>query len=605
MTKGECEAVPAQRLTTPAWTIWLAPLVGAGLLYLSYFPIACGWLAWFALVPWLCLVRADGRPRRLYFAAWVGGLAFFWPALSWMRVADQRMYYTWAALATYCASYVPLVLYLVRLLDRRTRFPLVVTFPVVWVAIEYWRYGFLGSFVSLLTGTHQHDYPGGFGWYLLGHSQHDFLPIIQIADVTGVYGISFLMAAVNALLIEALFAWPSFRHFLLNSQVPDRKVAGRGALVLQAICLTLVLVSVLAYGSWRLSEDTQVAGPRLALLQGNLDQRIRTDTTRPEGEEREKARESMKEHFDRLAELAAKERVDLIIWPETSVPGDWLEVAPGKPHPNSTALSHELTSHWPTSLLLGMNAAVLGHDGKVHGYNSAILLDREGRLRGRYDKIHRVPFGEYIPVRKLLPWLNRFAPYDYDYGVAPGEQFTRFVLQERDAATTGRTTSFGVVICYEDTDPAMALPYAGARGLPPADFLVNISNDGWFNGSSEHDQHLAICRFRAIECRRAVGRAVNMGISAIIDSNGRVLAPRRVQKGDVCRWEIPHGAEALPVAYWHEYKKVAGVLLVTMPIDSRTSLYARWGDWFAAACGGMLLLTLIGLSLARALRGIT
>ena len=111
------------------WTVWLAPLASAGLLYLSAFPVACGWLAWVALVPWLCLVRAPGRPRRLYFAAWIGGLAFFWPVLQWMRVADERMYITWATLATYCAVYFPLALYLVRLLDRRTRLPLVLTFP--------------------------------------------------------------------------------------------------------------------------------------------------------------------------------------------------------------------------------------------------------------------------------------------------------------------------------------------------------------------------------------------------------------------------------------------------------------------------------------------
>jgi apolipoprotein N-acyltransferase len=607
MSQGKCDPEPSPRPTTPAWTIWLAPLASAVLLYLSFFPVACGWLAWIALVPMLCLVRANARPRRLYLAAWVGGLAFFWPALSWMPVADQRMYYTWAVLATYCAAYVPLVLYLVRLVDHRTRLPLVLTFPVVWIAIEYWRYGFLGSFVSMLSGGHLHDYPGGFGWYQLGHSQHDFLPLIQIADVTGVYGISFLIAAVNALLFEVLFTRAVFRRSILGIDWTDQRAGGnsprRFGLLVHAICLSLLLLSVFAYGAWRLNENTQSPGPRLALLQGNLDQRIRSDTTRPEGEQREKARESMKEHFDRLATLAAGEKVDLIVWPETSVPGDWLEVAPGHPHPESMALALKLTSQWQTALLLGMNAGVLGHDGKPHAYNSAILLDRSGRLQGRYDKIHRVPFGEYIPLRKLLPWLERFAPYDYDYGVSPGEQFTRFVLRDPDAPVSDGTTSFGVVICYEDTDPAMALPYAGAHGLPPTDFLINISNDGWFNGSSEHDQHLAICRFRAIECRRAVARAVNMGISAVIDSNGRVLAPETTRNGDVCRWAIPEAASALPVSDWHRYKKVSGVLLATIPIDSRGSLYARWGDWFAISCGGVLLLTLIVLRLTRAFRG--
>jgi apolipoprotein N-acyltransferase len=94
--------------------------------------------------------------------------------------------------------------------------------------------------------------------------------------------------------------------------------------------------------------------------------------------------------------------------------------------------------------------------------------------------------------------------------------------------------------------------------------LLNISNDGWFDGTSEHDQHLAICRFRAIECRRAVARAVNMGISAVIDGNGRVVA--------------------LPGPTWAQSKKMAAVLTATIPIDARSSLYARWGDWLPWAC---------------------
>jgi apolipoprotein N-acyltransferase len=151
----------------------------------------------------------------------------------------------------------------------------------------------------------------------------------------------------------------------------------------------------------------------------------------------------------------------------------------------------------------------------------------------------------------------------------------------------------------------MALPYAGADGDKATHFIVNMSNDGWFNGTSEHDQHLAICRFRAIECRRSVARAVNMGISAVIDSNGRVLAPKWSRKADLNLWQIPGHATELPVADWHEYKMVAGIVLATIPIDSRASLYSRWGDWFAAGCGGVLLLSLIALRVHRFYRGIS
>src|SRR5262249_17763060 len=135
-------------------TVWLAPLVSAALLYLCYFPVAIGWLCWVALVPWLCLVRLPGRPRRLYLATWLGAVAFFLPVLQWARVAAPRMSVPWITLPLYCACYATLALYLVRRIDRRTRLPLVLTFPVVWVSLEFLRWGLLGSLLSLLSGSH-------------------------------------------------------------------------------------------------------------------------------------------------------------------------------------------------------------------------------------------------------------------------------------------------------------------------------------------------------------------------------------------------------------------------------------------------------------------
>src|SRR5262249_38310928 len=170
------------------------------------------------------------------------------------------------------------------------------------------------------------------------------------------------------------------------------------------------------------------------------------------------------------------------------------------------------------NILLGLNTDVVANsEGRVRKFNSALLLYKNGGRGGRYDKIHRLAFGEDGPFRDWLPWMAAFAPYDSDYSITAGEHLTRLKLGEHH---------FGVVICYEDTDPLLARPYgvATADG-PPADFLVNISNDGWFDGTSEHDEHLAIARFRAVEARRSVARAVNMGISALIDGNGRVLKP--------------------------------------------------------------------------------
>jgi apolipoprotein N-acyltransferase len=493
------------------------------------------------------------------------------------------MYITWITLALYCASYLPVVLYLVRRLDHRTRLPLIVTFPLVWVAVEFWRWGCVGSFVSLITGSHLHDYPGGFSWYFLGHSQHDFLEMIQIADLGGVYVVSFVVAMVNAALVEILHGQDWVRRTFLGDEAPERY--GKTAILGQALAVAALVLAALGYGAYRLSEETIHPGPKVALLQCNVDQRMRLIAHAGDEEKRQAARQQVRDHFKDLARQAARYHPDLIVTAETSYPGFWEEFAPGMPTRYSRELARRIGEEWRTPLLLGMNAAVADDDGKIHAYNSAILLDRAGAWQGRYDKIHRVPFGEYVPLRQALPILSRLAPYDFDYTVDPGKEFTRFKLE-----TAGGRYTFGVMICYEDTDPAMARPYAMTK---PVDFLVNISNDGWFNGTSEHDQHLALCRFRAIETRRAVGRAVNMGISGVIDSNGRVLTPRLVEeKETIPIWEIAETSTSLPVPQWKEYKKVAGVLLAPMPIDTRASLYAHWGDGFAATCGGLLLLAL-------------
>jgi apolipoprotein N-acyltransferase len=177
--------------------------------------------------------------------------------------------------------------------------------------------------------------------------------------------------------------------------------------------------------------------------------------------------------------------------------------------------------------------------------------------------MHLVIFGEYVPFKETLPWMQTFTPYENDYSCRPGEHWTRFPLTTAD----GRDYRFACLICYEDSDPYLARQYVRHE---PVDFLINISNDGWFDGTEEHEQHLAICRFRAVETRRSIVRAVNMGISAVIDPDGRVVA--------------------LPAESWSASKKVEAVVAANVPLDDRESWYARLGDWIPATCWGLLLL---------------
>jgi apolipoprotein N-acyltransferase len=586
-------------------------LASAGLLYLCYFPVAWGWIGWVALVPLLGLVRSPVRPRTIYLSAWCGGLAFYVPVLQWMRVADPRMYYTWAVLALYIAVYFPLGLWLLRFLERGTRLPLLLTLPMTWTALEYLR-------SHLFTG---------FSWYLLAHTQHDFLPLIQVADLTGAYGVSFLVAAVNALVFETLWARPWFRRLCGQPTATPRWRPA--ALLVQGMAVLLVLMATLAYGAFRLGEDTSSPGPRVALAQGSVPQQIRNDASDPDREQSKKEDEAILIQCYYLPTMAMCYQPDLVIWPETSffpsyyevkneqrdaVPREWRKM-----HEESKELVRSIVRQWKTASLLGLNAFILEPGNRQRHYNSALLVGPKSVVGGRYDKIHRVPFGEYVPMVDWLPFLQRFTPYDYSYVVAEGQSYTRFPLGSHGEGKEERPRfTFGVVICYEDTVPSVTTPYGGSDGEPPVDFLVNISNDGWFDGTSEHEQHLAICRFRAIECRRSVARSVNMGISAVIDSNGRVLQPIQLPRPDqfgllnvmpfagplaglpwwsLCSngaeprvWTIPADARELPVSEWWRFKKVAGVLVGTIPIDRRGSLYARWGDWLPRTCWGVLLI---------------
>jgi apolipoprotein N-acyltransferase len=545
----------------------LPALLTAALLWASYFPLAYGWLAWGALVPLLCLVRSRAPARRIYWSAFAGGLAFFWPVLQWLRVGDYNMmYYSWGALATYCALYFPLLIFLTRQIESRTRIPLVLTFPAVWTALE-----FLRSY--LLTG---------FPWYYLAHTQHDNLWIIQISDLGGAYGVSFLVAAVNVVIFEWFYTSRWFRAWFSVRECTF--VRPRWRLGCETVSVALLIGGALVYGQIRLSQNTFDTGPRLALIQGNLDQDIRNDSS----SSKESAREAY-DHFARLCDRAAMQKPApvLIVWPENSYPGYWMEDPSGQPDSDSLKFVTRAAEMWKTNLLFGMEAYERKSiQDEVH-YNSAMMVlarpdgsTIRGQLGGRYDKIHRVPFGEYVPFQESLPWMKTFAPYDFDYSVRAGNQFTCFKLDAQ---------LFGCLICFEDTDPVLARHYVGNPAKDSnVNFFINISNDGWWRGTSGHDEHLAISRFRAIETRRAICRAVNMGISAVIDGNGRVLESRTLTtKDNVKIWEIPFSEgpfPELPVSRWSEFKQVQGVLLASVPIDHRTSLYARWGDWFPWGC---------------------
>jgi apolipoprotein N-acyltransferase len=575
----------------PTALLYLASLLSGVLLWACFHPLSWGaYLGWVALVPFLVLVRSQARTRTVYVCAWVAGLAFFVPVLQWMRYADWRMNATWILLAVYCSLYFPLALWSIRFLDRR-RVPLVFSVPLVWVGLEYFRSFFMT----------------GFAWYFLAHTQHDVLPMIQVTDLGGVYMVSLLVAAVNAFLFDILYQQPEVKQWFLQAELePMREYASldmlnrsgladchfRRNMILEGFALVFLLIGAYSYGVYRLGQDDFAEGPTVCLLQSNLDQRIRNDAA-----EQNNAGQQVASHFSELCVQASKRRPDLIIWPETSYPGEWVEVSMKYPIENVPAewRAAELMMRDRLGLmagqytriphLLGMNSNLLDEHGKHRRYNSALLLNAKGRVEGKFDKMHRVPFGEYVPFKDWLPFMSALAPYDFDYSIQQGEAFTRFKVKDK--------YHFGVLVCFEDSDPMLARRYAVADTDGPAvDFLVNISNDGWFDGSSEHEAHLAVSRFRAIECRRAMVRAVNMGVSAVIDPNGRVLKPTAIKGTKPTEWIVKKEQMRypdLPEGEWNQFKQVSGIIEATVPIDRRESLYVVAGDWMPMSCWGAFL----------------
>lgn len=543
-----------------------APAILSGLLlWMAFYPFNLGILAFGALVPFLALVRMDGVSRsRRYFAAYVGGLAFFVPALQWIRVAHPMMYASWFFLALSQATYFPIALALLRRFDTLKWFPFPLSVAIVWVALEYVRAHFPTGFPFLRPlGLHQFV---GFAWYYLGHTMHEFLPMIQVADLGGVWLISFMIAALNGMLAEWLFRSKILRGWL--RWPVEHRIGFNREMWSAAIAILLVLLTY-GYGMFRLKHDAFEAGPLVSAIQADFAQ-----------DEKMGDPDSLFREYNRLCESVALRRPkpDLIIWPETCYSPEYTvnRAKPGTVAPeairnglrDNADLERFAFDRWRTNVLLG--TSLDEWDGeRTWKYNSAVLVNPDGTFNNRYDKIHLVPFGEYVPFKSTFPWLQSFTPYRHDYSCRPGEKLTRFAFMRGN-----RQFTFGVLICYEDSEPYLARQYNLPAGDErPVDFLVNISNDGWFRGSEEHEQHLAICKFRAVEARRSVVRAVNMGISAIIDSDGRIQA-------------LPHNT---PKESLHH----VGPVTDTIQLDRRESIYAQTGDWPAAVCWGLIALVLV------------
>ncbi|MBI2153464.1 MAG: apolipoprotein N-acyltransferase [Candidatus Rokubacteria bacterium] len=450
-------------------------LASAVLLTAAYPTIDWSLLAWVALVP-LLAAAVVRRPREAFADGWLQGTVFFFLLLRWLDHTFRNYSaipwpVTWLpilGLAAYCGLYFGVVAVVVSWLRPRLGAGwALATAPFLWVAGEWVR----GQILS------------GFPWGLLGYSQYRQLPLIQIAEFTGVYGVSFVVVAVNAALAAAVaLGW---------------RRASLGASVAAAL-----VVGTLAFGASGWGLPIKPATLEVALVQPSIEQSLKWDPAYQ--------KETLR-IYTSLTREAGRRNPAIILWPETAAP-IFL-----RRDPNLVVDLQVLSAEVKAPLLVG------SVDGDQRGlYNSAFLLTGQG-IRAKYDKIHLVPFGEYVPLSGIIGFVRRWAEFisEFQAGQVPK------VFREADPP-------FGVVICYEGIFPELFREFM----VGGAQYMVNITNDAWFGTTSGPWQHLAMLPFRAVEHRVGIARAANTGVSGFVGPDGRItktlgLFERGVLSGDI------------------------------------------------------------------------
>ncbi len=564
-----------RRLTLSAWWwLVLGPGLTLVLLILSFAPFDAWPLAYVCLVPWLIVVGATPSARRVYIVSYLLGLAFFCISIYWLFLVTAIGS---IVLFVIFAVHFPLIACPVRHMVRRRHWPLAFALPPIWVGSEAVRSMFLLE----------------FPWNLLGHTQHNMLAMIQVSDLVGAYGVSFVLATVNGAIADFVlcrWGWPT------SEGVPGGRTSPRLSIAVTAVAVAATLV----YGVVQLSRGTMHDGPKIAILQGNYPNFVDPALTSRQPTPKERAN-----HYFGLLDAAAQQDPDLFLLPETpwfmflneEYLSNYAPIRRGDMYSSHQCYNtfRERAAAYDATIVTGsMSLEPTPYDllARERRYNSAFVFPPDGGAPRRYDKMHLVMIGEYVPFRygtfrPIYLWINRIGPFydeDFEYSLNWGDEFTTFQV-----TVDGRSYGFATPICYENVMPYISRRFViGPDGRKRCDFLLNLSNDGWFQHSAELPQHLAASVFRAVENRVGVARAVNTGISCFVDPDGRV---HHVVTDDFGRAVGPG---------------VDGYHVAPVRVDDRVSIYSQWGDWFAIACAilwGLLYLDyLVVRSLMAGLR---
>jgi apolipoprotein N-acyltransferase len=384
----------------------------------------------------------------------------------------------------------------------------------------------------------------GFGWNGLGIALHDNWPLIQITEVTGVAGLSFLVAFANVIVITTAY------RLVVEARTRVMRPHFDFTVTMAAI------VGVLIFGIRAAQVSPTTKSLRVAAVQSNVPQNQKFD---PEFTRK------IFDQFRRLSEIALRSSPppDLLVWPESSMPGPVLA------DQQSRSFVMDLAASSETDLLLG---AIDVDERNV--YNAALLISDGGERIQVYRKVHLVPFGEYVPGRHTVPLLAQIVGDQVPNDFKGGSDYTVFTL-------TNGNIHVAPLICFEDTIGELTRQFVlPTETTPGANLLVDMTNDGWFLRSAGSHQHVANAIFRTVETRRPMIRAANTGVTCFINQFGRITQILRDDMGSTFTEGVLAGE-------------------VKVPTEPELTFYVRHGELFAKACAGITLVAILLLLAVR------
>lgn len=473
-----------------------------------------GFLAWFSLVPLLYVIR-NASPRRSFVYTFITFAICYSVSLYWLYTAMNTFGHL-----TPTASVGVLILLIILLsthialapmfsawVEKKTGIARFWTLPIFWVVVD-----FAMNYIPC----------NGFPWGNITNSQFAYLPVIQIVDIVGIYGLTYVMVVFNSAIAE-----------FCSGKVHFAKYS-------KASFAATLIISMLIYGFFRIGYVEKMEDNwrsiRVALLQGNIPQ---DEKWRPGMEE-----EQLIPYKKSMQELEGKD-VNLVVWPEASYPLLIPDVEESLP-PESLGLS---MADRDSKRFILLGALTISKPTKSF-YNSMILIDNNSNIIGRYHKVHLVPFGEYVPYKKILFFAKKLtAPVG---NLKAGEKLAPLYTDDYQ---------IGGLVCYEDLFPEISREMT-RNG---ANLLAAVTNDAWYGVSSAPFQHLAISVFRAVENRRWLVKSANTGVSAVVSATGRIISKTNIFE--------------------------EGMIVSSVKLGNGSSLYTLLGDWFAWGC------VLIGLFL--------